>query len=110
MGQPEFLTPDWVMIGIPQSDGTVCLMASKELTRAELVAERDWEGAIGSLSDYYAYLPEMQYRVTAEMKTFVLIIAADYTAAFRSLFEQWTPEPARRRQLPPTPRALPGPR
>ena len=109
--------PDWVMVGVPGpleerlGGGTgVWLYASKDLTRAELEAEiprhaydywqeqEEWyAAATGSLfSGGHFRPPPPEYTITAVMRRFTVIQAPDYPAAFKALFESWTPGPAER--------------
>lgn len=105
--------PDWVLVGCPGElppdmggGAGVWLYASKDLTRAELEAEvsetayRMWEEeclASGLLSGLPP--PQPEYRITATMRRFIVIMARDYQAAFAALFKQWSPEPDPRRAL-----------
>lgn len=102
------LRPDWVMLGVGQPDGGVALIASKELTRAEL----EYEASFEDICSYGLWAPlrvqtTAVYRLTAEMREWVFITAPDYETAFSTLFGQWRPERARRpelehrRELPP---------
>lgn len=99
--------PDWVMLGASMVDGSVMLLASKELTYGELEGEVD-EVELDRSMRYGTLAPSMRYRVRADMKTFVLITAPDYERAFAHLFTQWKPERARRGALTASPPALPG--
>jgi hypothetical protein len=95
----SFPRPDWVMCGMPNFGGGVRLIASKELNRAELEAQFErpeiWDDVA------YALPPvvRQRYILTAEMRTFTVVDAPDYPAAFKSLFEGWSPEPAARTAL-----------
>lgn len=100
MGVPR---PDWVMCGAPNPSGGVRLIASKELNRAELEAQFEyediWDGGLfapAGLTPVGRVLRSHRYSLTADMRTFVVIDAPDYPSAFRSLFEGWSPEPASR--------------
>lgn len=87
--------PDWVMVGMPQPGGKVWLIASKDMNEAELRAEIDRGPDLLFDSEIFPGQPyRHEYTLTASMRRFTLIEAADYPAAFRALFEQWTPEPA----------------
>ena len=92
--------PDWVMVGMPGPAGGVWLIASKDMNQAELRAEFDR----AMLDDGWDVIPgpvtRHEYTLTASMRRFTLIEAADYPAAFRSLFDRWTPEPAPAAELP----------
>jgi hypothetical protein len=95
------MRPDWVMLGVSNADGTVRLIASKELTRAELEYEADYEEihSLWSLEPPRMVQTSAVYRLTAELRTWVLITAVDYPAAFDALFGQWAPERARRPEI-----------
>lgn len=91
LGNPR---PDFVMVG-GQSAGKVYLMASKTLTEIELRTEIDeadlMERRRARRYDYPLPPPEYRHFITAEMKSWVQVIADSYPEAFRILFEQWTP-------------------
>jgi hypothetical protein len=92
----SFPRPDWVMCGMPMpgDGGWVRLLASKELNHAELTAQMQYPETLGLFLDLSAVT--QRYTLTAEARTFIVIDAPDYPAAFRSLFENWTPEAAAR--------------
>ena len=92
----EFGRPDWVMCGTPHGAG-VRLLASKDMTHAELSADYDW-GEIDVWSP--PVLRSQRITLTAGMKTVIMIEAPDYPSAFRILFEQWTPGPGEHVALP----------
>lgn len=84
--------PDWVMCGIPWPEGgKVSIIASTELSQAELEAQRD----AFDLDPFDVLGPfrmgPMRYTLRVEMHRFVIVVADTYEQAFRSLFEQWTP-------------------
>lgn len=96
----DFGRPDWVMCGGP-TPGGVRLLASKDMTYAELEAQRDLPDIDVWADDLFPkMLPPLRIKLIAGMKTFVIIEAPDYPAAFRGLFEQWTPGPGERAVLP----------
>jgi hypothetical protein len=90
--------PDWVMCGIP-IDGKVGILASTDLTQAELEGVRDDFDLemLGILDPVRS--PRMRHTLTVRMDAFVLVVADTYEQAFRSLFQQWTPRQAARPQL-----------
>jgi hypothetical protein len=104
----SFGRPDWVMVGTTMPSG-VRLLASKELTHAELEAQFDraapWDAYDFSIP------PVVSQRITlaAGMRTFIVIDAPDYPSAFRSLFESWTPGPGEHAALPGVPAIEAGP-
>lgn len=79
------------MVGVPHDDG-VALYASRELSYAELTYEADYDAALFGLEAAIPVKTMERYRLTADLRTFVLILAADYPAAFAMLFRQWQPE------------------
>lgn len=87
------------MCGMTKADGSVRLIASQELNRAELEAERELQHDFGWMGPAPFMLPgPLSYRIilTTDMRSCVFIDAPDYPAAFRGLFEQWSPQPAAR--------------
>lgn len=95
-----FSRPDWVMCGMPWNGG-VRLLASKDMTHAELAADYGW--ADTDPWDGPPMLTSRRITLTSGLKTFVLIEAPDYPSAFAALFEQWTPGPGKRAALPSIP-------
>lgn len=93
--------PDWVMCGMPWNGG-VRLLASKDMTYAELEAAYDWVD-IDMGTHYSPHLRSCRITLTAGMLTCVMIEAPDYPSAFRALFEQWTPGPGDHVALPGVP-------
>ena len=93
--------PDWVMCGMPWNGG-VRLLASKDMTHAELSADFGYAD-IGIPGWDPPAMTSRRITLTAGMSTFVLIEAPDYPSAFAALFEQWTPGPADRVALPGVP-------
>lgn len=87
--------PDWVMCGTPwPEDGKVAILASTELSQAELEARRDtYRIDPYELFDLYGFRDApMRYTLTVQMDRFVIVMADTYEQAFRSLFEQWSPQ------------------
>ena len=91
-----FGRPDWVMCGCPARGG-VRLLASKDMTHAELEAAYDWADT-GPWSP--PVLCSQRLTLTAGLKTFIVIDAQDYPTAIRALFEHWTPGPGEHVALP----------
>lgn len=85
-GQPR---PDFVILGVPNPDGGVLIVASKELSQAELESTADeldmWE--VGRR----LRMSRTTYTLTAQMRSIHMVIGPDYGSALRTLFEQWTP-------------------
>ena len=90
-----FPAPDWVMCGVQNPAGGVRLLASQDLTQAELQALIDYPEIV---YDPFPVPGQVRQRflLTAEMRTFSMIEAPDYPAAFQALFEHWSPQPAAR--------------
>lgn len=85
-------SPNWVMIGEERGSDHVMLYASNTLTSAELRVEMgdiigpwDLDGPFVTVSKVYT--------LEATMDQIVVIHARDWPSAFKSLFEQWSPEP-----------------
>ena len=93
-----FARPDWVMCGCPVPGG-VRLLASKDMTHAELSADYGYAD-IGVPGWDPPVLTSRRITLTAGMSTFIMIEAPDYPSAFAALFEQWTPGPGEHRALP----------
>ena len=96
-----FGRPDWVMCGAPWNGG-VRLLASNDMTHAELSAEFDREIV---WTDPFALSAPLSRRITltAGLSTFVIVDSPDYPSAFRGLFEQWTPGTGEHAALPGVP-------
>jgi hypothetical protein len=85
-------SPDFVMIG-GQSDGKVYLLASTELRHIELKTELE------NMNLYSHYIgpiptrsPSYRHTITAEMRSYVQVVADTYPQAFETLFNQWAPQ------------------
>lgn len=83
--------PDWVICGIPWDNDKVAILASTELSHAELETKADdihveaWEFVRPTRTT-------TRYALVVHMRSFVIVVADTYEQAFRSLFEQWTPQ------------------
>ena len=95
----SFGRPDWVMCGTPTAGG-VRLLASKDMTHAELEAQFGYQDIDIGLMDPLPVMTSQRITLTAGLKTFIVIDAPDYPSAFRALFEQWTPGPGEHAALP----------
>lgn len=99
--------PDFVMVG-GQSDGKFFVMASKTLTEVELRVESERPYFLYG-DRHHRMQPRDRHFITAEMRDYVTVVGDSYAEAFRTLFEEWSPEPdpqpaiASRPRLPPTP-------
>lgn len=96
-GGGGFSRPDWVMCGMPHGSG-VRLLASKDMTHAELSADFGYEDTSGPWEP--PALTSRRITLTSGLKTCVMIEAPDYPSAFTALFEQWTPGPGEHAALP----------
>lgn len=90
--------PNWVMVGTTQPDGTVVILASTDLSQAELRHETEW------LWDDLG--PRRLHRLafswcelTVRMGTYVMASGSTYEEALRRLFEHWSPATAKPREL-----------
>lgn len=86
MSAPVDLSPDFAIVGVTLNTGRVQVLASKDLTRAELRAIR--------VRDTYDFTAPMRIRgifLTTEMKHYVIVDADSYPDAFRKLFDIWSP-------------------
>lgn len=82
--------PEWVMFGATMPDGTVRLIASKELTEAELRTKAAQEITSWHHRDPVGVI--YAHTLTCKMSNYVLIAAQDYPSAFQHLFMTWSPE------------------
>lgn len=80
--------PDFVMVGVTIDEG-VMLLASNELTEAELNVERD---IVRDFPGSRQMVVNERYTLSAEMRRYVTIIAPTYAEAFATLFKTWSPE------------------
>lgn len=94
-----FGRPDWVMCGCP-APGGVRLLASKDMTHAELEAQFDRAAPWDPCDFTPGPVISQRITLTAGMRTFIVIDAPDYPSAFRVLFGQWTPGPGEHAALP----------
>lgn len=101
--------PDFTIIG-GQFDGKVWLLASKTLTHFELEHTTDYD-------DVYSWWGEREpirsiprarrIEFHCGVRDYVQVIADTYGEAWAMLFDEWTPEPVRRRELE-NPKAIEG--
>jgi len=86
--------PQWLMIGVRITNDCVRIIASQELSQAELRTEYEY-------ADFYRFASldkcfGRRSLLTADLRSFIIITADTYEHAFQHLFEQWSPEPKRR--------------
>ncbi|KQU33557.1 hypothetical protein [Rhodococcus sp. Leaf233] len=79
--------PDFVMVGATMDNG-VMLLASTELTYAELESERD---IIRHFGGHIQQVVNVRYTLSTEMREYVTIVAPTYAEAFDTLFKRWSP-------------------
>lgn len=104
-----FAPPDWVMCGMPLPDGRVRLIASNQMTHAELSVKQDYPYVWDESPEPFTIGPITRtITLTSGMRTYVMIEADDYPAAFRALFEQWRPGPGERAAIGGQPAIGPG--
>jgi hypothetical protein len=85
------LEPDWVMFGVQHLRGVV-LLASKDLSRAQLESETTWNGDLLFALRVRPDDVRTTYKITAEMSRYVRVEAPDYPTALRRLMEVWSPD------------------
>jgi hypothetical protein len=85
------VSPVWVMCGIEIAPGRVVLLASKDLTQAELEEESTFASAWSITNNIRL---GRRFILTTTMRTFVRIEASDWPAAFQMLFARWSPDDA----------------
>ena len=86
--------PDWVILGDGQTDGGVMVLASTQLTRAELEMVHERHQYLEPLESFR--FNHQRITLAIEMGKFVIIVAPDYPTAMKRLFEQWEPRAADR--------------
>jgi hypothetical protein len=86
-----FKMPQWVMWGIDNDDGTVTLIASRELEDWTLAMNYELE-FIGPNPNLQIYYNRPNIESHGRTKKFAIINAATYGDAIRQLFDRWTNE------------------
>lgn len=88
--------PEFVIVGGRLPDGSVAVLATDQLTYAEITTEPSFE---------------INYRLSVGMRSWTVAYGTDYPSALAELFSRWKPPtPAAQQQLPAaTPTALPSP-
>jgi hypothetical protein len=92
-GDGAAMTPDFVMVGVPQLGGGVMLFASRTLTQAALRREVrgfDIVPITARENGPVARVPRERRTITAEMTSFQVIYGDSYPEALRSLLEMWS--------------------
>lgn len=82
--------PDWVMLGVPQKDDGVAVLASTKLTRAEL--EEKFDAFYDDWTMGFMHIDPRRFTVSVEMTTFIVVFAPDYATALAELLGEWKPE------------------
>lgn len=89
--------PDWVMLGVPNPQGGVMIIASLELTQAELRLEAEMN------LDSFFYIVGADtlkhYELSATMRSVVITVGETYADALRTLMENWKPTEPRRQAI-----------
>lgn len=88
---PLFQAPDFLMLGVQQSDGTCFIFASKDLSNAELRSEMD-QFDMQNLDRYCN--PKTRHFVNAEMRTWVMVQGRSYSHCLGELLRTWQPDEA----------------
>ena len=95
--------PKWVMVGLEWDGPGVLLLASDQLSRAQLDFEarqyefRDVADLQRNFAPSLALTTIIETRPAAGRKDgYVLIAAPDWAQAMQALFSQWTPDPEQR--------------
>lgn len=101
------LMPSWVMCGAEIDPNHVILLASKDLTQAELEMHADEELGFPWYTGTHHFPREREYILSTTMRSFVRIEAANWPAAFHGLFQKWSPDAEKPHELATT-LALPG--
>jgi hypothetical protein len=92
--------PEWVIMGVAKDDGTVMLVASDQLSYAELEAVIDEEDLVSLYDRRVRILPQTRYEMRGELRSIIYTVGATWMEAFTRLFGLWEPEVPRRPQLP----------
>jgi hypothetical protein len=71
----------------------VVLLASKDLSRAQLETETSYQGDLLFALRVRPDEVKTTYKITAELRRYVRVEAPDYPTALRHLMEVWSPEP-----------------
>ncbi|MDX3661313.1 hypothetical protein PV646_28745 [Streptomyces sp. ID05-26A] len=99
--------PSWVMSGAQIAPDHVILLASKDLSQADLEMHADEELGFPWYTGTLHWPPRREYILSTTMNSFVRIEAASWPAAFEALFQRWTPDTGQPHELATT-LALPG--
>jgi len=102
MTSPYNRKPEFVMMGFVADNGPhqrVGILASTQLTIAELQTEYDRRNEEFLLGQGNAVNVKVRYKITAEMKNYIVALGEDYPSAFATLFGQWEPPRDEPRQL-----------
>lgn len=83
------MRPDWVILGIDMGDEGVAVIASSELTQAELRNEVSYE-PLWAWSERVEPV-ENRFIMETTMTKYVWIRGKTYRDALRTLFERWEP-------------------
>lgn len=96
MSNSVYMRPDWVILGVDNPPNGVFIIASSDLTVAELRAVRDEWSEWPPNDGLFVRATSSVYELETTMRRYVWIQGTTYADAIRRLFEQWTPDQARR--------------
>lgn len=92
-GSAGFSKPEWVICGGRLSVETVRVLASKELTYAELkVYYTHQDIHDGGIVPASSVVTSRRITLQTSMNTFIIIDGPDYATCLKYLFEQWSPD------------------
>ena len=88
------MRPEFVVLGVDNSDGTVTLFASRELNLTELSSEVDRQDvhSVGYAAPFYLTV-SVRYSLKTELRTYTTVTAPDYVSAVQSLLASWADPP-----------------
>lgn len=89
---PADYRPDFVILGAPRPEGGVVVLASKELTQAELTTKLTNEDELfGGFDPIGSVVPDYRTTLSTELRGYSIVMADTYGEAMAKLFAQWTP-------------------
>ena len=85
----SWVTPDWVMVGVPTDYGTVMVLASTELTGSEFIRETvGMQPVKVPGARRLAQIPQVRNTLVAEIASYQTVYAQDYPSALRDLLSR----------------------
>ena len=97
----QFPNPEWSICGMQLPDGKVRIIASKELSYAELRYEAGFHQVFDGIFPIHAGITHTDLTLTTHMRTCVLIDGPDYATCIKHLFETWKPDDLKRKAIGP---------